>query len=155
MGNGDKVKAAKKRTVNRSVKVAAIQRAGHKAHSTDKRENAGLTELRRFEDHGGGHANVTARGRQYEHEERMREEKAKREAKAAKAKVFLANIGTLVRADCGGDSGGDDDIDGAGSGAAAGPSDVDDEDSGGCSEAAEPPASRLHHGGAASEPSEG
>jgi hypothetical protein len=131
MGNGDKVKAAKKRTVNRSVKVAAIQRAGHKAHSTDKQEQAGLTQLRRFEDHGGGHANVTARGRQYEHEEQMRVEKAKREAKAAKAKVFLANIGAFVHADV--DNGHDPaaaaaaDVDDSGSDDIGQPSDSDDD----------------------------
>lgn len=144
MGNGDKVKAAKKRTVNRSVKVAAIQRAGHTAHSNDKRENAGLAQLRRFEDHGGGHANVTARGRQYEHEEQMREDKAKREAKAVKAKAFLANVGTFVLADAdgGGEPADDDNGDCAGSDAAELPSDVDDDD-GRCSEAAEPPVPCL------------
>lgn len=93
MGNGDARKAAKTGGEQKfRDKARCIHIAGHKVHTEAKAEKERLSHLRRFEDAGLGYAKVTATGRQYEHEERMREQKAKREAKAVKAAQFLASV---------------------------------------------------------------
>jgi hypothetical protein len=108
MGNGDKVKAAKNGGGDKyRIKAAQIALAARKTHVAEKRDGAQLSQLRRFEDDGRGYARVTATGRQYEHEERMREEKAKRDAKAAKAKAWRASFveGLETACDADGDAG--------------------------------------------------
>lgn len=109
MGNGDAVKAAKNRRESARDKGRQIAAAARKAHQADKLEQERLTQIRRFEDAGLGYHKVTATGRQYEHEERMREEKAKRAAKAAKSKVFFAVVQQhVVLSETDGDEGADE-----------------------------------------------
>ena len=91
MPNTDKVKAAR---TGGDVKYAQKMRGMHAAsrlqHENAARLDAVHHQLRSFEDAGKG----VATGRQYEHEENMRAQKAKREAKAAKSKAFLASLNT-------------------------------------------------------------
>ena len=85
MVNTDKVKAARTGgDVKYKQKVAAIHTAGRVAHANEKRVAGVHSQLRSFEDAGKG----VATGRQYEHEERMREQQQRRKAKEAKAAAF-------------------------------------------------------------------
>lgn len=89
MVNTDKVKAARTGGgLKYHAKVTAIHTASRVAHANEERLNGIHQELRKYEDAGYG----VATGRQFEHEQRMREQKAKREAKAAKSAAFLASL---------------------------------------------------------------
>ena len=85
MPNTDKVKAARKGgDLKYRQKANAINNANYTAHSNEKRVEGHVQQLRRFEDKGFG----VSTGAQFDHEERMRYEKAKREEKQAKAEAF-------------------------------------------------------------------
>ena len=89
MPNTDKVKAARTGgDVKYKQKVQGISTASRVAHENSKRLDGVHHQLRAFEDAGFG----VSTGRQYEHEERMREQKQKREAKAAKSAAFRASL---------------------------------------------------------------
>ena len=86
MPNADKAKAARTGGELRfRQKQNAIHNASRIAHNEEKRLNGIHNQLRRFEDNGFG----VSTGAQHDHEERMRFEKAKLDAKKAKARAFL------------------------------------------------------------------
>jgi hypothetical protein len=101
MVNTDKVKAAR---AGGGLKYAqnlhGIHVAGRVAHNNEQRLQGVHHQLRQFEDAGRG----VATGKQYEHEEHMREQKLKREAKAAKSQAFRRSLEDLVNEDYGGAS---------------------------------------------------
>ena len=73
MPNTDKVKAARKGgDLKYRQKANAINNANYTAHSNEKRVEGHVQQLRRFEDKGFG----VSTGAQFDHEERMRYEKA-------------------------------------------------------------------------------
>ena len=89
MPNTDKIKAARTGgDMKYKQKVAAISHAGRAEHKQNKKTNGHIEQLRRFEDAGHG----VSTGRQYEHEENMAAQKARREAKAKKAADFKASL---------------------------------------------------------------
>ena len=93
MPNTDKVKAARTGGGERyKQKMNGMHAAARLTHDNAKRVQGIQHQLRQFEDAGNG----VHTGRQHEHEERMREQKLKREAKAAKAAAFYAQLDELA-----------------------------------------------------------
>ena len=89
MPNSDKVKAARQGgDLRYKQKVQGINVAARVAFSNDRRVQGVQAQLRSFEDAGHG----VHTGAQYEHEQNMREQKLRRESKAAKAAAFRANV---------------------------------------------------------------
>ena len=93
MVNTDKVKAARSGSdIKYHQKVTAIHNAERASYSENKRLSSIHNHLRSCEDAGKG----VSTGAQYEHEERMRERKAKLDAKKAKSKAFFRSLNAMA-----------------------------------------------------------